>query len=1000
MIHSWFFCITGDIAKSGKEEQYLYASIFLMDIIEGIKKRYKDLCMQVIVVPGNHDCDFECEGNVLRESILKDPNLDMTNVEIIKACTEVEKYYFNFVKEWDSNIAPLASVSNESIFTEHIVSYKDIIFKFHCLNSAWCSKKTERAKEIRITIPEQKEKLKKEIVITLMHHDESWLTWESAEEWKKYYKTYSDIVLVGHDHVSEIVVKDNYDASTNYFIKGNQLYDSDSKDQSGFSILKVDFDDNIERFFSYEWNGKMYKNILDTKSREFKRNRYLKNCVQLSDSFMEYLEDNEIDLVSKFKGKLKLSDVFVYPVLRGENNNKDVMLYKDENDIVQVINNKKYVMICGEKEYGKTALLKQLYKTFFGMKLYPVILNIEKLRTGDGEELNKEVLKLYKQQYINIEEEEILQMGPEKKVCIIDDFEEILVSDKTIKKILHYITNKFGIVVISSNLQNDMLSFLKNVETREFLEEKFTRLYIQELKTYMRRKLVSKWLLLSDKDQNEKSQNFDVLCRNKLNQVQSAMKTGFFNQTPMEFLLVLSYLDNYEKMKTDYSRYSYIYECLILDKINEITDGDTNESAMYMTLLEQVAFRIYERNQGQQIEEQLLLQVIFDYNNDYGGRKRSGIDIIKNLEQNKVLEKREEKYRFKHSYMYYYFTGNYILKQLSPELKKQKAKMIFSDLSKEINFNIALFLAYDKNIEYEIIPLILEVSKELLKEYKDFKYAKQKDLLEKLDYNINQKIEEIFDIPKNADIPKIQEEKALKQYEMTDLDLDETKFEKSESENQIDEMTLEFSKTIRIIEFLGDILKNYSSSIKRVPRKEMINLMYDSSLKLMGTLYNSLDGMIDIIIKIIDEKAKEDNEEIVAKSQFKMKINSFLSRFWGAFVGVTISNLGYSLQSDRILEEIMDVVNEKNCTFFRMVSIDYLIRTQNGHLPVKSIEECIKGKNKIDAFSLGILSQNIAIYLKNYQYNPEDKKAVCELLNFNIKDFFIAEQKLKLASEI
>ena len=74
-------------------------------------------------------------------------------------------------------------------------------------------------------------------------------------------------------------------------------------------------------------------------------------------------------------------------------------------------------------------------------------------------------------------------MEEEKKVCIIDNFEEIVVSDKLIKKILHYLTCKFGIVVITSNLQNDLLGFLKNVETKEYLEKKFTRLYIQDLKT-------------------------------------------------------------------------------------------------------------------------------------------------------------------------------------------------------------------------------------------------------------------------------------------------------------------------------------------------------------------------------------------------------------------------------------------------------------------------------------------------------------------------------------
>lgn len=853
-------CITGDIAYSGKEEQYLFASIFISDIIAGIKKRYNDLFIQIVTVPGNHDCDFDREDSVIRESVLRDSNLDMLNGSIIKTCTTAEENYFNFVNDWDESIAPLVSASAESIFAINGLRYKGVSLKFHCLNTAWCSSKNEKPKEMRIAIPEQEDKMENDIVITLMHHDESWMTWDSVEEWKKYYKYYSDIVLVGHDHVSEIVLKDNYGAATNYFVKGNQLYNSHYPEQSGFNVLKIDLESNIERFFSYEWNGKLYENILDTKSREFKKNRYVKSGVELKADFLEYLEDNEIDLVSKARGILKLSDVFVYPVLKGESisNKKNKALYKNKEDIIQIIKNKKYIMISGEKEYGKTALLKQLYKDFFNMKLYPVMVDATELRTGEGDELNNKIAEIYEQQYSNLEKEEILQMEEEKKVCIIDNFEEIVVSDKLIKKILHYLTCKFGIVVITSNLQNDLLGFLKNVETKEYLEKKFTRLYIQDLKNYMRRKLVSRWLLLSNEEQNPESQEFDVLCRNKLAQVQSVMKTGFFNKTPIEFLLVLSYLDNYEKMNTDYSRYSYIYECLILDKINEISNGDSNEATMYKTILEQLAFRVYDEEQQQ-------------------------------------------------------------------------------------------------------------------------------------------------NIPKNVNIPKIQEETALKQYEveMDEVNQQSEKDEEMlEKEAELDKMSLEFTKTIRIIEFLGDILKNYSSSIKRKPRIEIINLMYDSSMKLMGALYESLNGMIDTIIEIVDEKAKEDQEEIAAKSQFKMKINEFLSQFWGAFVGATVCNLGYSLQSDRIVDEIIDVRTEKNCTFFRMASIDYSIRTQNGHLPVKDIEECIKGKNKLDTFSCSILSQNVAVYLRNYQYDVNDKKAVCSLLNFNIKDIFIDEQKNKLISDV
>lgn len=106
-------------------------------------------------------------------------------------------------------------------------------------------------------------------------------------------------------------------------------------------------------------------------------------------------------------------------------------------------------------------------------------------------------------------------------------------------------------------------------------------------------------------------------------------------------------------------------------------------------------------------------------------------------------------------------------------------------------------------------------------------------------------MEQIFNIPKNVNIPKIQEETALKQYEveMDEVNQQSEKDEEMlEKEAELDKMSLEFTKTIRIIEFLGDILKNYSSSIKRKPRIEIINLMYDSSMKLMGALYESLNG--------------------------------------------------------------------------------------------------------------------------------------------------------------
>jgi len=1002
--------ITGDIAYSGKKEQYSLAFNFFSDIIKDIKRRYNNLFISIVTVPGNHDCNFDEENINVREALLSSNKLNMSDLDTIKICTSIQKEYFSFIDRWNKEIAsqymPIGNgvmygTDNDKILTINNLIHPDINIniQFHCFNTSWCSTKNEKAKEMRLHIPLLKDKLEKDIVITLLHHDDSWLDWESAEAWKKYYKNYADIILVGHDHTSEVVLKDNYGKATNYFIKGNQLYNSNSLHQSGFNILKINLTDDTEQLFLYEWNGELYKNCLDTKLKKFIRNKFLKSKVELKDGILEYIENIEINLKSKYIRDLKLSDIYVYPVLKGEGfiNKKSRNIYKEQEEIIQLIEKKKYVIISGEKEFGKTALIKQLYKEFYHKEFYPVLIEIKKIKRKDEIYLNEKIVEFYNEQYNNLKDENILQIDCSKKICIIDNLEDVQISDKTLKEILNYITYKFGIVIITCNFQNEMLNFFKNMETREYLENKFTRLDIQNVRNVMERRLVTKWLLLSDNTQDENSEVFDVLRRNKLNQVKSVMKKGFFNKTPIEFLLILSYLDSNQVMSTDYSRYSYVYECLILNQINEISNKDTNEATMFKTILEQLAFKMYNSNQERDLDECFVLQVIYDYNLEYRGNKSTGINIIDKLIKYKILEIKEEKYSFKHSYMYYYFVGSFIKNQLPPEEKSKNIKIIFSDLSKEINFNVALFLAYGMNIEFEVLPQIREIAQGLLVEYANFNYKQQNELIKKIECDINEKVDKIFDIPENSNIPKIQEKLALIYDNIEEVDENESDdFNTNDNtNNKLDKIFQDVKELTRVMEFSGDILKNYSSSIKKQPRIEIINLIYKSSLKLIGAFYYVINETLDTIIRIVDKRAKENKEEVILKNEFKQKINDFLSQFWSKFIYFQLVYLGFNLQSDRISNEILDIRKKTECTFFKLMSIDYLIRTQNGRLPVDDIKDSVKGKNKLDSFSLNILKQDVASFLKNYQYNEKDKQKVCDLLRFNIRNIFIEEQKSK-----
>lgn len=993
-------CVTGDVAFSGTEEQYTIAELFFDDIYEKLITRYNNLDIHFSFVPGNHDCDFDDKDNILRSTVIQSNTIDMNDSSTIKLCTSIQKNYYNFVNKYvDKHLA--ASNRNNSIFTQNTLKNEQLgkyNIKLHCLNTAWCSLKHE-TKDMLFSVPNEIEpKGEKDIIITLMHHGDNWFGWEGVANWDSYYKTYSDIILVGHDHYSDFVQMKNYDLSSNYFIRGNQLYSTEESEESGFNIFKVSIDENVEFFYTYAWNGELYERIIDSKAQVFERNRFLKSKVSLSKDLVKYLEDIEIDISSKYKTHLLLSNIYVFPSLKGErlDNPNKVKIYNSQEDILEIIQTKKKILINGSKEFGKTALIKRLFMIFYGMELYPIFIDINEVNSAGEDIVNSIIREAYRKSYNNLNVDRAMQMEREKKVCFIDNFDDTILSDKTQKAFLEYIVNQFDIVILTANNKNSMIDTVKNLETNEYINTAFYQLEIRKWRSYGKSRIIDKWLLLEDPDQDTRSQEFDAKRKEKLSQMQGVLKNGYFSNTPLEFLLVLSYIDSSELRNIDYSRYSYIYDSLIRDKINEISDKDTKMALAYTTLLQILAYDLYLDGKNGLFEESYLLKAIANYNENYTRMKSNSVKIIQKLVQYKLLEERNNKFKFRYNYMYYYFAGSHIVGNLPPEEKAAKTEEILSDLSLQNNYNIALFMAYSMNTEYEMLPNMKEISTSLLDEYKEFKFEDQKELLDKINADVLEKINERYKIPENSEIPKIQKERQIRQDDIDEVreiqELEEEN-EGSAEEGLVTDFS-EFTKLLRMIEFQGDILKNYGTKIKNQPRTDIIELMGNSNLKLIGFMCNRLSDTVDKIIEIVEKKAKEaEDEKYPTKELFLRLIKDYISILWSEFVELSVSNLAYCFDSN-LIEDDIDAYREKmQSEFLDLVNIEYKLRISDGKLPISDIDKCLSGKRKLGSFSKNILRHMVASYLSMYQYDSKDKERVCNLLKFDYKKLFIEDQK-------
>ena len=996
---SILLCVTGDFAFSGNEDQYTAVGMILEEICLVINERFPKVGIHPVFVPENHDSDFEAEEEAVRAPLLSSPALDITNSVQLKMCTSIQKSFYQFGKEWNEKYGAMYCDADK-ILTVNILNFqqKDVRILFHCINTSWCSKRSEEKGKMKISTGKMKmakeslEKNPNDIVITMMHHDAEWLDWEDKEVWNEYHKTYSDIVLVGHDHTVEYTLKQNYDETSNYFVKGNQLYDKKTPNQSGFNILKLKTSEKIiqECFITYEWDveGAVYRKIIHTDYKPFVKNRFLSSGIELKKEVWEFLEDLDIDIINANKGELKLSDVFGFPTLK-EEKGKVTRFYRDMQSLISRIEEAKFISIRGQKEYGKTSLLKQIFKTFYENGKFPVFLDISKINTADGEALNKIVENRYLETYDNIQVDEIMQKHADERVCFIDNFEELRVTDGVAKKILQYLTVKFGYVIMSRNHTLDIINPLKYVDMNDFIKNTFNILMIQPTRRSSKERIIDRWLLLTNEGQDVNSPVFDAMRREKYTQIQSVMKNNYFNQTPIDLLLVLSYLDQEHPTQIDYSRYSYIYANIILQKLMAIANNDTNTISMYKTILQRLAYKMYRENKADYVSEDYVMSVVFDYKEHHSNVKLKAADVVEKLVEFKFLDCKNDTYRFKSSYIYYFFVGSHVESKLSPNEKAEVVKEVFENINKDINYNVALFLAFNMNIEHEIIPLVTEIQNNYLAKYKDFDYDNIQNLIREWNGDIEKKVEKIYSVPDNSEIPELRRKKMeeLEEYEEVSSDEDKTDREVSETNSAV-------IKIVRLIDFMGSVLKNYSGEMENEPREIFIDLMFNSSTKVIGAMCGFSMYMVDNIITMLEEKIKEDEDNAIGiKSKFVEAIKQTFGEVIYQFVSANVLGLAVSLDCDILKENIDAYCTTHNNEFVKMVRAEYLIRISSTRLPVDEISKLYKNKDGLGKISQGIFRDNVYRYLTNYQYDSKDRETICSILGFDSKALLIQEQK-------
>lgn len=412
-----YIAFTGDIAKTGKKEEYIIAKEFLDSIRSLLKTLYSDkLYPDIIITPGNHDCDFSLDTQS-RKLLLRELNYTLLGNDnsIIDAALTVQLPYTDFVKELNGDKAKerLFSCTDDIIGNHHI--------QFLCLNTAWMSQIQEQPGSLFFPIRVVNEKLNKgkDFCISMFHHHPAWMTPNTDEnnrnEFTDFVNGYSDIALVGHEHQQRIEISGLLnETSINYF-SGEAL--QNDANNSGFQILIIDIDTREGMVQSFSWKKEYYAKQKES-SFELKQRNMRHREFHNSSIYLDSIESLVIPLGEK-QSKTKIADLFVYPDLEQANDlNKEINAsYEDSKRML----NSDFAPICileGASQAGKTTLLKMIYLDALKMNLYPILICWEDIKPNN---IDKCLQRAFATQYEDKSYELFSQFDNSQKIILIDN---------------------------------------------------------------------------------------------------------------------------------------------------------------------------------------------------------------------------------------------------------------------------------------------------------------------------------------------------------------------------------------------------------------------------------------------------------------------------------------------------------------------------------------------------------------------------------------------------
>ncbi len=671
----------------------------------------------------------------------------------------------------------------------------------------------------------------------------------------------------------------------------------------------------------------------------------------------EFRDDlTQVEFISQHKEDIKLDDIFVFPNIKDEYSERPISGFE------YFWKKRKHIVLKGDDRSGKTVICRKLFLNEVDKGTPTILISGSDVTSPIHHE--QLIERKFQEQFSGSYS---YWRNKNTKLLIIDDF-----SHSTRLQFISFARECFERIFIVMS-ENEYLAYFKDEESLA----NFELLTLELLGHPKQEELIKRWMNLSNTQKSPQE-----ITHGKIDQIEDSLNSIILHNRivpryPFYILSILQTFEAFMPQSLQITAYGHCYQALITAQLVGIgiQKEDIDSSLNFLSCF---AFEIFKRR-GECSKDQFE-QFLKGYKDKYI-IKESVVNRLTNLRLS-IIRIHKGMYEFNYPFIYYFLLGSFFARNY--ETHKNLIEEIAEKSYLQNNAYILIFTIHHTQ-DYDLIDTIL-----LHTEYA-FDHVCAATLSSSETRLLESTIQKLPEtILSNR---PVEEERQL---ERKRRDRAEADVRKAETDDELEEDSNDFYRSLKNMEILGQILRNKYGSLPKDKIEEVVDFVTDAGLRLINVFSNSdnilsLEGyFIEVLNNVnIPEDDRHKIEEFLRK---QIRTMAFL------IIGSLLKKVVVSIRKSELLETVETLYQRKNTPACDLLHIFFLLDTSeklNSQSVKKMTNILSKFEKSQNAVAKRLLSLAIQSYANTHDINYKLRGKIFHALGLKYQSNPLKKQQLR-----